>query len=186
MRRRTPAPDPNATPAESSRSAKLQSVAPAYSTQVIPFEAIAWLVRWLARLACIPSFAIGVIGNIGMFGGSVAALSVQPLTYIESAWAAFLAAGIYQLIIQLCQIYTAKMYGRASHSYRFFVALSVLPSTWTYGVVLVPLTGSAILWGDVWLIRIPLYVLTPIVLTIVLWLNDLTQEVILVKDPVRR
>jgi hypothetical protein len=159
---------------------------PVYSTQLIPFEAVAWLVRWLARLACIPSFAVGVIGNIGMFGGSIVDLYAAPLGYLQAKSPIFIASGIYQLIIQLCQIYTAKMYGRDSASYRFFVALSVLPSAWTYGIVLVVWAGSAVLWGNVWLIRIPIYVITPVVLIAVLWLNDMVQEVILVKEPVRR
>lgn len=160
--------------------------APSYSTQIIPFEVVAWIVRLLARLFCIPSFAVGVVGNIGLFGGSVVALYQAPGTYIHTNVLIFVVSGLCQLVIQLCQIYTAKMYGRSSPTYRFFVALSVLPSGWTYGMALVPLAGSALLWGNVWLIRIPIYILTPIALLIVLWLNDIIQEVILVKEPVRR
>lgn len=181
-RRRTPESASPVQPSESVQHVATSSV-PSYSTQLIPFEVVAWLVKWFARLACIPSFAIGIIGNIGMFGGSVAALYATPLRYVQGHSAIFGASAIYQLIIQLCQIYTARIYGRSSRPYRFFVALSVVPSTWTYGVVLVPWAGSETFWGTMWLIRIPIYILVAITLNSVLWLNDFVQEVILVKEP---
>lgn len=164
---RTPTP---ATPAS-----------PVYRTQVIPFALIARAVQAGMWLACVLSFIVSWLGNIGMFGAALGDLAARPQTYSRATLGALAAAGAYQVVIQLGQFYTATVGGRRSRRYRALVLLSVVPSLWTYGVVVVPWAGSAVAWGTAWPIRVLVYGGSTIILFVILWLNDAYQEQVLVK-----
>lgn len=170
---RRPAPSAVALPATDAPSS--------YRTQVIPFAAIERIVQWGLWLLCATSFSLSWLGNIAPFGADVLALITGGPSYARLIWPALLAAFVYQLIIQIAQFYTAGRYGRRSRPYRVFLLLSVLPAMWSYGEHLIPLAGSAQLWGDAWLVRIAAYVGSTIALFLALWLNDSYQERVLVR-----
>ncbi len=172
-------------PAEPAAPAPAPAV-PVYRTQIIPFWLIGRVWQGLTWLVCLLSFGIGVAGNIGMFLlpdlGERGTLAVWIDRSSAQLGLAVAGALVYQIIIQVCQFYTAKVYGRRSLLYRFFLACSNLPSLWTYGLVIVVWAGSAWLWGNLWLIRVPIYIVSAFALLIVLVLNDMLQEWILVRD----
>lgn len=154
---------------------------PAYRTQVIPFWLIARAVQWGMWFACMLSFGISWLGNIGMFGGDLRHLVAGRLGYVQAAALVFGCAFLYQLVIQVGQFYAATRYGRSSRPYRTLVLFSVVPSLYSYGVVVIPWAGSAHLWGEAWPIRLLAYGGSAMLLFIVLWLNDAYQEQVLVR-----
>jgi len=153
-----------------------------YSTRIIPFWVVGWIWQGLTILLLIGSFAVSVIGNVGMFVWpdmrALGSLDVwQGWTWADAGWAL-----LYQIIIQACQAYTARVYGRRSKLYRSFLAASVVPAIWTYSLVVVPWAGSAHLWGAVWIVRLLCYAASAILLPIVLTFNDVLQEYLLIRD----
>ncbi len=156
---------------------------PPYRTQVIPFWLIARAVQWGMWGACALSFAVSWLGNLGMFGGDVRLFVGAPLGYAQRVPLVLACALLYQLAVQTGQFYAATRYGRRSRAYRVLLLLSVLPSLYSYGVVVIPWAGSAILWGDAWPIRLLAYAGSAMLLFVVLWLNDSYQEQVLVAKP---
>jgi hypothetical protein len=153
-----------------------------YNTRIIPFWLIGRIWQLLTIVLLIASFIVSWLGNVGMFvwpaWSGLGSLSVwQGWTGAALGW-----AFVYQLIVQVCQAYSAREYGRDSILYRLFLAISVIPSIWTYSLVVVPWAGSAQLWGDVWLIRIPAYLVSAVLLIVLLIANDVLQEYMIVRD----
>lgn len=111
-----------------------------YATQIIPPERVA---RWYRRLvwtALAGSFALSIIGNLRLFGGDlllVAAGGRLQTAYLLSRpfLLALLSAALYQLILQLCQFRYA-IDPRYRRRYALLIALSVLPSLWTFAPLL--------------------------------------------------
>ncbi len=171
--RRLPPAEPAATPPA--------PAVPVYRTQIIPFWLIARAVQCGMWFACLLSFGVSWLGNIGMFGGDVRQLVTDPIGYARDTAVVLGCAFLYQLVIQTGQFYAATRYGRSSRSYRLLVLLSVIPSMYSYGVVLIPWVGSAYLWGTAWMIRLLAYAGSAMLLFVVLWLNDAYQEQVLVR-----
>lgn len=168
---------PTSAPAASSRRRPLD-------TRIIPFWLIEYLWNGLTALLLMASFAVGVIGNIGMFvWPNIPALGTIGV-WQEWAWGDLAWAALYQLIVQSCQAYAARVYGRRSRLYALFLAVSVAPSLWTYGLVVVPwvVRVAAWLWADSWLVDLIAGGGAAVLLTFVLVANDVLQERRLIRD----
>lgn len=136
-----------------------------YATQVI---SRAFVARWYRRvvwLALSLSFALSVVGNVRMFGLDVARLGDAAYFAGAAPWLALLGAGIYQLIVQLFQFRFAPD-PRLRLWYWLLIALSVIPSLWTFAPLLNLIEASYRI-GYVWIYGGA---------AIVLALNDRAQE----------
>lgn len=105
-----------------------------YATQVIPQAVVARWYRRVVWLALSLSFALSVLGNVRMFGMDVTRFDAAYYQQYRP-WLALLGAGAYQFIVQLFQFRFA-VDPRLRVWYWLLIALSVIPSLWTFAPLL--------------------------------------------------
>lgn len=158
-------------------------------TQFISFRLVLQLYRLLIIAICIVCFVVTALGNVGLFGFDITRL-IDRAYWQRASWTwlwvvpmtptrAAVAGVVMQVIVQVGQF--ANAHHKRGWRYRCWLLASVVPSCWTYLQVIVPLAGSAYLWGQLWLYRLLAYTGAAIGTTGVLIGIDVAQEEILLR-----
>lgn len=178
------APTAPARPTQPQRRSAATQPPARYDTQFIPFWFVGRVVQLAVWFGCAISFAIGTVGNIGLFGGDLRQANGWPYVTSSQFLIPLVPSTFYQFVVQMFQFYAARKYGQSSWQYRATLAFSVAPSCWTYGLIVVPWVWSStrLWWGEVWLVRLPTIAILLIAALVVVVLNDMIQEWILVKQ----